>query len=291
MTSRAGTWPGSLSWSSITRRCWPGAWPTGQARWPSDVPHRPRALPPRQGFDFLASATSRNGSEAPRTSGRFTPIRPRRRSPPSRPRCALIRAGHNQPPAVLLHQLNQVLRGWTASFRHGVSKATFDYVGQFAWRRAICWLRRKHQRPTGTGAGGTTSRVVADGRRGVLLHLASVAVTRYRYRGRRIPTPWTATACPTSHRGSQRAGCAGTRTSGREAGRGDGPAERLTSRPGPTSQLRLAARLQAPPHPLRARYAGATSTSDYSRWHAPRSATGSSPSFLNEFLEELVVSR
>ena len=36
---------------------------------------------------------------------------------------ALTRTGHNQPLAVLLHQLNQVLRGWTAYSRHGVSKA------------------------------------------------------------------------------------------------------------------------------------------------------------------------
>ena len=108
---------------------------------------------------------------------------------------ALTRTGHNQPLAVLLHQLNQVLRGWTAYFRHGVSKATFDYLGQFTWRRVICWLRRKHHRanwnwlrrhylPRWWPTDGEVT----------LLRPASVAVTRYRYRGRSIPTPWTATA-------------------------------------------------------------------------------------------------
>jgi group II intron maturase len=42
---------------------------------------------------------------------------------------ALTRAGSNQPPAALLGHRNQVLRGWTAYFRHGVSKRTFDYRG------------------------------------------------------------------------------------------------------------------------------------------------------------------
>jgi hypothetical protein len=40
---------------------------------------------------------------------------------------ALTRAGNNQPLAALLGHLNQVLRGWTAYFRHEVSKRTFDY--------------------------------------------------------------------------------------------------------------------------------------------------------------------
>ena len=104
---------------------------------------------------------------------------------------ALTRTAHDQPLAVLLHRLNAVLRGWAAYFRHGVSKATFDYVGQFAWARVLRWLHRKHQH-----AGWTWLRRrylpkwwPTDGEV-ALLRPSSVAVSRYRYRGRSIPTPW-----------------------------------------------------------------------------------------------------
>ena len=50
--------------------------------------------------------------------------------------------------AVLLHQLNRALRGWTAYFRPGVSFATFGYLRAFIWRQVIGWLRRKHRRIT-----------------------------------------------------------------------------------------------------------------------------------------------
>jgi hypothetical protein len=45
----------------------------------------------------------------------------------------------------VLHQLNPVLRGWTAYFRHGVSSATFQYLSAFIWRQVFGWLRRKKQ--------------------------------------------------------------------------------------------------------------------------------------------------
>ncbi|HEY8556323.1 MAG TPA: reverse transcriptase domain-containing protein, partial [Actinomycetes bacterium] len=106
---------------------------------------------------------------------------------------ALTRAGSNQPLAALLGHLNRVLRGWTAYFRYGVSKATFDYLGQFTWNRVLRWLRRKHPKaswgwlrrrylPGWWPTHGTTE----------LLRCGHVTVCRYRYRGAQIPTPWTA---------------------------------------------------------------------------------------------------
>ena len=107
---------------------------------------------------------------------------------------ALSRQDRDQPLAVLLHRLNQVLRGWTSYFKHGVSKRTFDYLGQFTWNRVLRWLRRKHPRaswgwlrrrylPRWWPTHGTTE----------LLRCGHVTVTRYRYRGAQIPTPWMAT--------------------------------------------------------------------------------------------------
>jgi RNA-directed DNA polymerase len=52
----------------------------------------------------------------------------------------------NLPLGVLLHRLNQVLRGWTAYFKHGSSSATFNYLRAFTWKQVFGWLRRKHRR-------------------------------------------------------------------------------------------------------------------------------------------------
>jgi len=105
---------------------------------------------------------------------------------------ALTKAMHNQPLRVLLHQLNRVLRGWTTYFRHAASAVTFRYLRAFAWRRVVCWLRRKHPRiswkqlrrrylPGWWPTQGTV----------VMVNPSAVAIVRYRYRGTKIPTPWT----------------------------------------------------------------------------------------------------
>jgi RNA-directed DNA polymerase len=93
---------------------------------------------------------------------------------------------------VLLIQLNRMLRGWCAYFRPGVSKATFQYLSSYTWDRVIRWLRRKHRRINwkdlrrrycGGGWWPTTGERE-------LFNPATVAITRYRYRGSVIPTPW-----------------------------------------------------------------------------------------------------
>ena len=98
----------------------------------------------------------------------------------------------NQPLAVLCYRLAPVLRGWANYFQHGVSKSTFDYIRTFTWKRVICWLRHKHpqtnwkwfRRHYLPGWWPTDGDVV-------LFDIGKVAVTRYHYRGNRIPNPWT----------------------------------------------------------------------------------------------------
>jgi RNA-directed DNA polymerase len=112
---------------------------------------------------------------------------------------ALSRQNRNQPLAVLLHQLNRVLRGWTSYFKHGVSKATFSYLRAFVWRRVVCWLRHKHPRANWKwlrrrylpGWWPTDGEVT-------LVNPGAVVVTRYRYRADRIPSPWAELAQPTT---------------------------------------------------------------------------------------------
>jgi len=100
---------------------------------------------------------------------------------------------------VLLLRVNAALRGWANYFKHGVSKRTFSYLDSFAWRRVTRWLRKRH-----LGLNWTAIRrrfmhgwQIADG--GITPFMpSSVAVTRYRYRGTKIPTPWTTTTSATA---------------------------------------------------------------------------------------------
>jgi RNA-directed DNA polymerase len=106
---------------------------------------------------------------------------------------AITRRGTNHPLSSLLRHLNMVLRGWTTYFRHGVSKATFGYLHQFTWLRVVGWLRRKHRRANWKFL---RRRYLANGwwpeHEGVaLFDCRAVPVSRYRYRGTRIPTPWS----------------------------------------------------------------------------------------------------
>lgn len=96
----------------------------------------------------------------------------------------------------LLLGLNRSLRGWANYFRHGVSSRAFANVDYHAWQRIGTWIRRKHGRISwpevrrrfcDKGWRPAYNGVHFDG-------ATSVKIVRYRYRGARIPTPWTITA-------------------------------------------------------------------------------------------------
>ena len=103
----------------------------------------------------------------------------------------ITRTGQNQTLDQLLNRLNPVLRGWCDHFRHGVSSRTFGYLRAYVWRRVIIWLRHKHHgrnwrwlRRRYLPGWWPTAETVS------LYNPAGVKVTRYRYRGSKIPTPW-----------------------------------------------------------------------------------------------------
>jgi RNA-directed DNA polymerase len=96
----------------------------------------------------------------------------------------------------LLRSLNRSLAGWADYFRHGVSKATFSAVDHHAWNRLMRWIRARHAGKSGLSMKQMRRRFCDVGWRfaynGVVFTGASsVKVTRYRYRGGNIPTPWT----------------------------------------------------------------------------------------------------
>jgi hypothetical protein len=96
----------------------------------------------------------------------------------------------------LITSLNMSLVGWANHFRHGVSKDTFSAVDHHAWHRLMRWIRAKYAGKTGLSMKQMRRRFCDVGWRfahnGVVFTGASsVTVTRYRYRGGNIPTPWT----------------------------------------------------------------------------------------------------
>jgi RNA-directed DNA polymerase len=107
---------------------------------------------------------------------------------------ALTGRTSQQLPRDVLIRLNQIMRGWANYFKHAVCKHTLDTLENFVWHRVIRWwmrLRRwkwKDLRRHLIDRNGRWRRPAADGIE--LFNIASVPVTRYRYRGNKIPNPW-----------------------------------------------------------------------------------------------------
>ena len=144
-----------------------------------------------EGFVFLGFLIQRRRKRGTSKSYVYTvPSRKAIQSIKDRVSGETYRSTLNQDLDALLTRLNQILGGWANYFRHGVSKATFNAVDSHAWSRIAGWLRRKHR------IGRRHLRRFCDrgwrfASRGVVFRGASsVAVTRYRYRGTRIATPW-----------------------------------------------------------------------------------------------------
>ena len=108
---------------------------------------------------------------------------------------ALTRRTSQQNPRAVLIRLNQIMRGWANYFKHAACKRTLNGLSHFVWWRVMRWLRVRHRwswkavRTRFTRPDGRWRPIAADGVE--LFNLASVPVTRYRYRGNTIPNPWT----------------------------------------------------------------------------------------------------
>jgi RNA-directed DNA polymerase len=148
-----------------------------------------------EGFDFLGFRIQRQRQQG--SNRRYVYTWPSKKSLTSvKAKVKTITLqGTNQMLADLLRQLNGVLRGWTNYFRHGVSHNTFRYVHQFTWLRVVRWLRRKHRRANWKWL---RRRYLSNSwwpeHNGMaLFDCRAVPITRYRYRGSKIATPWTTT--------------------------------------------------------------------------------------------------
>ena len=145
------------------------------------------------GFDFLGWRIQRR-TQRGRTGKTAVYTYPSKKSMASikdKVRTLTRRAKHRTL-ADLLRRLNPVLRGWCNYFCHGVCKRTFGYVDHFAFWRVVGWLKKRH---LGLNMHSLVRRYlpgweISDG--GIEMYRPrAIAIERYRYRGTKIPTPWT----------------------------------------------------------------------------------------------------
>jgi RNA-directed DNA polymerase len=150
-----------------------------------------------EGFDFLGWRIQRRAWRG-RTGKRAVFTYPSKKALASivgKVRSLTRRAAHRTL-ADLLRRLNPALRGWCTYFRHGVSSRTFGYLDHYAFWRVVGWLRKRHLRVnmhTLVRRFLPGWKISADGIE--FFRAETVTITRYRYRGTRIPTPWSS---PTS---------------------------------------------------------------------------------------------
>jgi len=146
-----------------------------------------------EGFDFLGWRIQRRGRRG-QNGKRAVYTYPSKKALASvvdKVRSLTARAKHRTL-GDLLRPLNRVLQGWCNYFRHGVSSRTFSYLDHFTWWRIFGWVRKRH--PVRSKGEFVRRHIPTwdfrDGRVEFFRPL-KIAIIRYRYRGARIPTPWT----------------------------------------------------------------------------------------------------
>jgi RNA-directed DNA polymerase len=106
---------------------------------------------------------------------------------------ALTHRTSQQDLAYILTRLGQIMRGWANYFRYAVAKWTFSKLDAFTWWRLARMLRARHRWNWGQlrrhllTADGRW-RIAADGVE--YFRIQGVTVSRYAYRGNKIPSPW-----------------------------------------------------------------------------------------------------
>jgi RNA-directed DNA polymerase len=161
------------------------------------APEKTAVVHINEGFDFLGFHIRRQRKRGTQKWYVYTkPSKKAIQSIKDKVSAKTYRSTRHQDLDKLIRSLNMSLAGWAYYFRHGVSKATFGAVDHHAWHRLMRWIRAKYKGRTGLSMQQMRRRFCDVGWRfahnGVVFTGASsVTVTRYRYRGGNIPTPWT----------------------------------------------------------------------------------------------------
>jgi len=161
------------------------------------APEKTRVVHIDEGFDFLGFHIRRMRKRG--TQKHYVYTRPSRKAIQAikdKVTARTYRSTRHMGLDELITSLNRSLAGWANYFRYGVSKAIFGAVDHHAWGRLMRWIRAKYAGKHRLGMRALRRRFCDQGWRfacnGVVFTGASsVAVTRYRYRGNTIATPWT----------------------------------------------------------------------------------------------------
>ncbi len=149
-----------------------------------------------EGFDFLGFRIQRHQQWGSRR--RFVYSYPSKKSLATvrrKVKAATAKQTTRHAASVVFLRLSYITRGWALYFRHGASASAFHNLHDYLWRRVWIWLQNKHPKqarkwivrrycrpdwwPKTAGA--------------ELFKPASMTIKRHRYRGNKIPTPWTRT--------------------------------------------------------------------------------------------------
>jgi RNA-directed DNA polymerase len=162
-------------------------------------PEKTRVVHIEEGFDFLGFHIRRRRKRGTQKQCVYTtPSKKAVQAAKDKVRQKTRRSTLQLSLAGLITSLNQTLRGWATYFRHGVSSRAFHHLDNHAWWRIVGWIRAKYQGKNRIGWKELRRRFCDQGWRiahegAVFTGASSVAVTRYRYRGSTITTPWTPT--------------------------------------------------------------------------------------------------
>ena len=161
------------------------------------APEKTRVVHIDEGFDFPGHHTRRMRKRG--TQKYYVYTKPSKKAIASimdKVTAKTYRSTRHQDLDKLILSLNRSLAGWANYFRHGVSKAVFNAIDHHAWGRLMRWIRAKYAGKHRLGMKELRARFCDHGWRFackgiVFTGASSVTVTRYRYRGSKIPTPWT----------------------------------------------------------------------------------------------------
>ena len=192
-------------------------------------PEKTRVVHIDEGFDFLGMHIRRQRKRGTQKYYVYTkPSRKAIQAVKDKVKAKTYRSTRHMGLDEVITSLNRLLAGWANHFRHGVSKDVFNAIDSHAWSRLMRWIRAKYKGKNRLGMKELRRRFCDKGWRfacnGVVLTGASsVAVTRYRYRGSKIPAPWEPWTWHSPRAadrwyGTWRARCAERRTTGGSAG-------------------------------------------------------------------------